>query len=186
MKNKETLFKAKVDLPGCTHGQIVKKTSDGYFYAESGKPCMYDCENEPKFFMEIQEPKFKVGINVILKKEHTAAICDSNGRKLHRQFTLPAFTEMRIEGELPTKIGNRVNVILSHNNNHYIVPESMVFVPEKYYFVSSEGIVHPAWTGRNIKADTFRKSVGNMHASKEGARVYVVELQKLIKSTVSV
>ena len=173
------LFKAKVDLPGCVRGQMVKKTSDSYFYTESGKPCMYDCENEPKFFMKIQEPKFKVGSNVILKKEHTAAICDSNGRKLHRQFTLPAFTEMRIEGELPTKIDNRVNVILCYNNNHYIVPESMVFVPEKYYFVSSEGIVHSAWTGRNIKADAFRMSVGNVHKSKEDAQKYVRLLKEV-------
>lgn len=188
MNDSKKYFRAKMDLPGCKNGRLIRKMPNlgknhlnrefapKYVYDDDGSACQYDCENEPKFFAEVLAPKHVVGKTVILKKASEVACCNEQGDKQRKQFTLPAFTELTIVGEKMSS--GTLRVIVKFNDRFYLVSEKLIFKPEKYFYLSSKGVIHEAWLGRDEDADKHRKSVGNMHSTKHDVNVYRRVLQE--------
>lgn len=174
MKGK--LYKAKIDLPGCHKDRVIVGDSKTYRYQDNLKLCPYICADEPKFFEEIKEPKYKKGTTVILHDARSVVICDLNGKKTRSNFTLPAFTELTICGEITDNTSTWLILKMS-SLYYYLVSDKVVHKPDCYFYVSSKGIVHKAWKGRDRQADKFRASVNNMHINKGAADDYIVDLR---------
>jgi len=172
-------YKAKQDLPGCQKGRTIVKDGDKYTYTDDNSICVYKCADEPKFFVEVKPPKHVVGTVIILKEPATVACCNVEGEKTRQQFTLPAYTEFKITGEkMPNSDKRNIHVIVEFNKRHYLVSETLIKKPDFYFYLSSKGSIHRAWTGKDEKADRFRKSIGNCHVNQTDARTYVSVLKE--------
>ena len=168
---KEKVYVAKQDLPGgCPAGTKVIKGTKNLYHYENGNLCPFDCEKEPKFFAEVILPKYQIGTLVILKDQLNVNVCTAVGNKTHQMFTLPAFTDMKITGEILSR--STLHVIVHYNSRYYLVPEKNVFNAETYYYVSSKGSVHKAYVGRESQVEAYRKSIGNYHGTGEAATLY--------------
>jgi len=168
-------YRAKVNLPGgCVKDTLV---CDG-IYVSTGKPCPYDCATEKSFFEEILPPKYTVNSTVIIKEPLFCQVCDSAGEtKGRNSFTIPAYTEFSIKGE--KKKNTILYVVIEHNKGHYfLIPEKDVYPAEVYFYLSSKGIIHHSYVGRDLAAEKFRKSVGNFHNTKPEADKYKNSLIK--------
>lgn len=177
------LYKAKQNLPSCAKDRNIIESDGKYRYADDNTLCMYDCAKEPNFFAEVKPSKYEIGKMIILRDQANVACCSESGEKQRQMFTLPAYTEMKIAGE---KERHGVTFIIVKNGDRfYLVPEKLIHKPELYFYVSSKGIIHKAYAGRDKKADVFRKSVGNYCHTKYDAEVYVQVLKEQAKSIIS-
>jgi hypothetical protein len=173
----EKTFKAKVNLPGgCNKGTIVFNGK----YVETRKVCPYDCENEKDFFEEILPPKYSVNSNIILKTQQSYQGCNIVGETTRRNFLLPAFTEFTIVGE--KKKNTILYVIVKNGEYYYLIPEKEIFPADIYFYLSSKGIIHCCYVGREPKADSYRKLVDNYHKTKPEAQIYKDKLMLPRKS----
>jgi hypothetical protein len=164
-------YRAKVNLPGgCVKDALI---CDGKYVA-TGKPCPYDCANEKNFFEEILPPKYPVDTAVILKEPLMCKLCDVQGNQKYGRntFTLPAYTEFFIKGEIKKNTVLYIVVSFGNQGNYYLIPEKNIQIAEVYFYVSSKGIIHHSYVGRDTGAEKFRKLVGNFHKTKIEAEGY--------------
>lgn len=174
-KKASKIYRAKVNLPGgCVKDMLIQ---DGK-YIDTGKPCPYDCANEKNFFEEILPPKYPVNSVIILRTQRNCQICDNKGNLRYRSgsFTLPAYTELVIKGEIKKNTVLNLIVSFGKQGNHYLVPEKEAYPADVYFYLSSTGIIHHSYVGRDLKAEEFRKLVGNYHKTKLEAEKYKNEL----------
>jgi len=168
-------YRAKVNLPGgCIKDTLICNGK----YLNTGKPCLYDCENEKGFFEEVLPPKYPTNTTVIMKEQLLCRLCDLSGEtKGLSSFTLPAYTEFTIKGE--KKKNTVLYLIVEFNKGfYYLVPEKSTYPAEVYFYLSSKGIIHHSYVGRDLKSDKFRKSVGNFHKTKPEADKFKISLVK--------
>ncbi len=66
------------------------------------------------------------------------------------------------------------SVIVRQGNGPFLaMNEKILNLYIKYYFVNSKGEIHEALVGKDKRADTFRKSIGNYHENKDKANTYI-------------
>jgi hypothetical protein len=171
-------YAAKIDLPGGCHKgrtitgeKVAGKTT--YLYS-NGEVCLYDCAKEKLFFEEIKPLKYKPGTRLVMATQQTVEICSPNGDRHHKTFKLPAWTAFAVSGERIDR--TKLHVIVTVNGRYYLIPETLLFVPEYYWYINSAGQIHQTISGRDPEADKFRKSINNHQPDHKSAYVYLSEL----------
>lgn len=141
----------------------------------TNKLLMFCPEDELDFFT-IEEPmKYEIGTKIILniKSLTKLSVCtESGGYKLGNIQVTP----------------NKIYTVFGYKNKYYIIKtdsghcflrtEKEINETNEYWFVNSSGEYHKDFEGKNHKKDTYLKSIGNFHKTKQECVKYVENLQR--------
>lgn len=186
---------AKTNLPGCPKGTIINQDKHAYIYDHNKSECMYDCENEPTFFSPFISIvfKYKEGLLVSIDKKKDIVTTSnvegfkngplSSGKKLsiYPSNTLKVVKSIAKYHTLTNKYLKTIVVVL-YNGYYLSFDEKDLSEQITYYFINSEGIIHPTILNRDKTKDNRRKSFKNYFETKEEAQIKLDDLKKYIQS----
>lgn len=95
-------------------------------------------------------------------------------------MTIHAWTPLKFLGDYIEK-NNILYTRVEFNGRKYEIAENLLSRCEIYYFISSSGVVHSSFEGREPNVDIFRRKSGNYFKNKQDA---IQELNNILSKPV--
>jgi hypothetical protein len=159
------LFQAQQNLPfDIKKGDILTFIDNKILINSNGSNIPLNPLKESEFFKEYVEIKlpFSKNADVVLKKVGDFKIRDS-----YKKATLPAWTPFKFQDVFEKN--KKTICIVRYQDKSYEIDSKLLVESHLYYFINSSGVVHKAFSNRDIAVDVYRIKSENYFTTKEEA-----------------